>query len=137
MAALSEYPTTGKIVRGDPLTIPVNITVNGVPQDVSTWNWRAQIRTAFDGTLIDEFTMTTTVPAGGTVESTVLMNLTGDQTAKLSTGMVFDLEQLDDLGETVRTWWIVTKLNVQLDVSTDVPLTLVEAPRVDVMKARG
>lgn len=138
MAALSEYPTNGAIVRGDPLAIPVNITVDGAPIDTSAFDWRAQVRTGFDGALITEFTCSSTTPAGGTVPSTVLMELEPDQTDLLDTGMIFDLEQRDATTlETIRTWWICTKLNVQKDVSRDVVSAIRNTSHVDVMKARG
>lgn len=122
MAAISEYPPNTDLVRGDPVTIPVNITVDGVPQDVSAFQWRAQIRTAFDGTLVTEFDCTVVTPPGGTVPSTVELHLDADQAELLVTGQVFDLEQLDATGETIRTWWICRKINVTKDVSTDVVL---------------
>lgn len=120
MAAISEYPITGSpIIRGDPLVIPVNITVKGVPQDVSTWVWRAHIRRSYDSALIDEFTIDVITPDGGTVPSQVLLQLDTFQTTALKTGYVFDLEQMIDhtTPETWRTWWIVTKITVQKDVS--------------------
>jgi len=138
MAALSEYPQGGSaIVRGDPLTIPVDIKVDGVPIDVSGFDWRAQIRTAIDGALITEFTTSTTTPAGGTVESTVVLDLDPDQTELLNEGMVFDLEQRDGTTmETIRTWWIVTKMHVQKDVSTDA-LTTATGTTLRKVSARG
>lgn len=123
MAAMSEYPTTGELVRGDPVTIPVNMTVDGVPQDMSGFDWRAQVRSNFDGTLITEFATSVITPAGGTVPSTVLLELTDVEARKLEDGQVFDVEQRTGT-ETIRTWWICTKLNVQKDVSTDEVLTL-------------
>lgn len=120
MAAITEYPIEGSpIVRGDPLVIPVNITVRGEPQDVSEWTWRAHIRRSYDAALIDEFTIEVVTPEGGTVPSQVLLSLTADQTVGLKTGYVFDLEQLVDSAtpESWRTWWIVTKIHVQKDVS--------------------
>lgn len=123
MAAISEYPPNTELVRGDPVTIPVNITVDGVPQDVSTFDWRAQIRTAFDGTLVTEFECTVVTPSGGSVPSTVELHLTADKAELLVKGQVFDLEQLDSTtGETIRTWWICRGINVTKDVSTDVAL---------------
>lgn len=122
MAAITEYPIEGSpIIRGDPLTIPVNIKVKGVPQDVSGWVWRAQIRRSYDAALIDEFNIDVIVPEGGLVPSQVLLQLRPDQTTTLKTGYVFDLEQLVDAAtpETWRTWWIVTKITVQKDVSHD------------------
>lgn len=121
MAAISEYPISGSsIVRGDPLTIPVTIKVAGVAQDVSAWVWRAQIRRSYDSALITEFDIDVVTPAGGTVPCQVLLNLTPAQTTILKTGYVFDLEQLVNTStpsETWRTWWIVTKIVVQKDVS--------------------
>jgi hypothetical protein len=120
MAAITEYPIEGSpIIRGDPLTIPVNIKVKGVPQDVSSWVWRAHIRRSYDAALIDEFAIDVIVPEGGTVPSQVLLQLTPEQTTTLKTGYVFDLEQLVESAtpETWRTWWIVTKIYVQKDVS--------------------
>lgn len=120
MAAITDYPVAGSpIIRGDPLTIPVNIKVRGVPQDVSGWIWRAQIRTGYDAKLVDEFTIDVVTPVGGTVPSQVLLSLDTLQTARLKTGMVFDLEQLVDAGtpQTWRTWWIVEKIIVHKDVS--------------------
>ena len=121
MAAISEYPIDdgSPIIRGDPLTIPVNIKVAGVPQDVSSWIWRAQIRRSYDAALITEFTIDVGTPTGSTVPSQVLLSLDSAQTTILKTGYVFDLEQLVDLAtpETWRTWWIVTKIYVQKDVS--------------------
>jgi hypothetical protein len=121
MAAITEYPIEGSpIIRGDPLTIPVNIRINGVDQDVSTWVWRAQIRRSYDSALIDEFDIEVVTPEDGTVPSQVLLSLTPDQTTTLKTGYVFDLEQLINQAtpaETWRTWWIVTKITVQKDVS--------------------
>lgn len=123
MAALSEYPSRGSaLVRGDPIEIPVAISQDGVPQDASAFDWRAQIRTALDGPLVIEFTTTVITPAGGTTPSTVLLTLTGAESQLLGTGMVFDVEQLDKTtGETIRTWWICTRLNMQRDVSYDEP----------------
>lgn len=120
MAAITEYPLVGgPIIRGDPLVVPVNIKVNGVPQDVSAWSWRAQIRRSYDAVLIDEFSIEVITPEGGDVPSQVLLMLDTFQTAKLKTGYVFDLEQLIDAGtpQTWRTWWICTKITVQKDVS--------------------
>jgi hypothetical protein len=138
MAALSEYPQGGSaIVRGDPLTIPVDIKVDGVPIDVSGYDWRAQIRTAIDGSLVTEFATSTTTPAGGSVASTVVLDLTPDQTELLTEGMVFDLEQRDGSTlETIRTWWICTKMRVQKDVSNDA-LTTATATAVRKLSARG
>jgi hypothetical protein len=130
MAATSAYPSTGAIVRGDPLTIPVNISVDGVPIDVSGSDWRAQVRTTYDAALVVEFTCTVVTPAGGSVPSQVLMSLTGDETALLKNGMMFDLEELDSTtGDTIRTWWICTGIKLQQDVSRDDPGPIVrEAP---------
>lgn len=122
MAASSEYPIEGDpLVRGDPLAIPVDISINGVPQDVSGWNWRAHIRRSPDAALIMEFAISTTIPPGGTVPSRVVLSLTADQTRNLRSGMVFDLEQLTDdaTPTTLRTWWRVTKLHVVKDVTRD------------------
>lgn len=120
MAAITEYPLIGSpIIRGDPLCIPVNIKVKGEPQDVSDWIWRAHIRRSYDSALIDEFNIEVVTPDDGTVPSQVLLSLDTFQTAQLKTGYVFDLEQMVDNStpETWRTWWIVTKIQVQKDVS--------------------
>jgi hypothetical protein len=121
MAAISEYPIIGSpIIRGDPFTLPVNILVNGEPQDVSEWVWRAHIRRSYDSALIDEFAIDVVTPEGGVVPSQVLLQLTPEQTTTLKTGYVFDLEQLVNQAtpaETWRTWWIVKKITVQKDVS--------------------
>jgi hypothetical protein len=120
MAAITAYPIkSSAVVRGDPITIPVNIKVQGVPQDVSNWIWRAQIRRSYDGALIDEFNIDVDTPPDGTVPSRVLLSLDTFQTTKLKTGYDFDLEQMidDATPETWRTWWIVTKITVQKDVS--------------------
>ena len=123
MAAISEYPPNTDLVRGDPVTIPVNISVDGADQDVSAYDWRAQIRTAFDGTLVTEFECTVVTPPGGTVPSTVQLYLDADKAELLVKGQVFDLEQLDrTTGATIRTWWICRGLNVTKDVSTDAAL---------------
>lgn len=130
MAAISGYPNTGAVVRGDPLTIPVNISVDGVPLDVSGSDWRAQVRTTYDAALVVSFTCTVVTPAGGTVPSQVLMEMTGDETALLKAGMMFDLEELDKAtGDTIRTWWICTGLKVQQDVSRDDPGPIVRAQK--------
>ena len=130
MAAISAYPTNGAVVRGDPLTIPVNISVDGVPIDVSGSDWRAQVRTTYDAALVVEFTCTVVTPAGGSVPSQVLMEMTGDETALLKAGMMFDLEELDKTtGDTIKTWWICTGLKIQQDVSRDDPGPIIrEAP---------
>lgn len=121
MAAITEYPVEGgPIIRGDPLCIPVGILVQHEPVDISDWIWRAQIRQSYDGKLFDEFTIEVITPEGGTVPNQLLLSLDADQTTKLKTGLVFDLEQLVDAAtpqETWRTWWIVTKISVQKDVS--------------------
>jgi hypothetical protein len=120
VAASSTYPVNGApIVRGDPLTIPVDISVNGVPQDVTAWAWRAHIRRSADAALIMEFTIDVATPPGGAVPSRLLLSLTPDQTRLLKTGMVFDLEQITDHATptSIRTWWQVTKLTVSKDVS--------------------
>lgn len=119
MAASSTYPVSGApVVRGDPLAIPVDVTVNGIPMDVSAWNWRAHIRRSPDAPLVTEFTITVTTPPGGTVPSRLLLSLTPDQTRLLRSGMVFDLEQLTGTTpESVRTWWICSRLIVAKDVS--------------------
>lgn len=121
MAASSDYPVDGQpIVRGDPLTIPVDIKVNGVDQDITTWVWRAHIRRSADAALVDEFECTVTTPPDGTVPSRLLLTLSGPQTEKLRSGYVFDLEQLVPAAtpvETLRTWWIVKRLKVTKDVS--------------------
>jgi hypothetical protein len=120
MAAITDYPIVGgPIIRGDPLTIPVTIKVNGVEQDVSTWIWRAHIRRSYDAALIDEFTIEVVTPDGSDVPCQVLLSLDTFQTANLKTGYVFDLEQMVDNAtpETWRTWWICTGITVQKDVS--------------------
>ncbi len=120
MAAITEYPIEGgPIIRGDPLVVPVNIKVKGVPQDVSNWIWRAQIRRSYDSVLITEFAIDVITPEGGDVPSQVLLSLDTFQTTILKTGYVFDLEQMidDATPETWRTWWVVTKITVQKDVS--------------------
>lgn len=123
MAVTSEYPVNGQpIVRGDPLSIPVDIKINGVEQDITTWVWRAHIRRSADAALIDEFDFTVTTPPNGTVPCRLLLTLTAEQTEKLRTGYVFDLEQLLPAAtpaETLRTWWIVSKMRVVKDVSHD------------------
>lgn len=126
MAAVNEYPSrAAPLVRGDPVEIPVHIRKNGVGQDVSTYTWRAQIRAAFDGTLITEFTTTVMTWPGDTVpNSTVRLTLTDIQSRLLQTGYVFDVEQLDappPAGKTIRTWWICPRINVQRDVSYNGP----------------
>lgn len=123
MAVTSEYPVNGQpIVRGDPLTIPVDIKVNGIEQDITNWVWRAHIRRSADAALIDQFDFTVTTPPNGTVPCRLLLTLTAERTEHLRTGYVFDLEQLVPAAtpdETLRTWWIVTKLRVVKDVSHD------------------
>jgi hypothetical protein len=119
MAATSEYPQNGALVRGDPVSIPVTLTVDGSPFDASGFTWRAQIRDGFDGPLVVAFTTTVGTPAGGAVPNQITLSLTDDEARLLETGMVFDLEQLDGTGNTIRTWWICTRLVVQLDVSKD------------------
>lgn len=122
MAALSDYPKNGAVVRGDPLVIPVDISTDGVPQDASGSDWRAQVRPGFDSALVVAFACTVVTPAGGAVPSRVLMSMDGTDTAQLKTGMVFDLEELEKTtGATIRTWWICTNLKVQSDVSRDDP----------------
>jgi hypothetical protein len=119
-AISSEYPPTTALVRGDPVQIPVNISVDGVDLDVSGYDWRSQIRTGINGTLVTEFTTSVITPAGGTVPSTVLLELDATQAQLLKAGQSFDVEQRDQAtGETIRTWWIVNKLKVQDDVSND------------------
>lgn len=130
MAATSQYPINSALVRGDPVEIPVNLSVAGVPFDASPYSWRAQIRSGFDGTLITEFTCTVVTPSGGTTPSQILLTLTDDEARKLDNGMVFDLEQLDappPAGNTIKTWWIVTRLNVQPDVSYDAATILAKS----------
>jgi hypothetical protein len=120
MAAITEYPLVGgPIIRGDPLTIPVDIRVQGVPVDVSDWVWRAHVRRSYDSVLITEFAISVVAPEGSLVPSTVLLELDVSQTQILKTGYVFDLEQLvdDATPQTWRTWWIVKKITVQKDVS--------------------
>jgi hypothetical protein len=120
MARITEYPLTGNaIVRGDPLTIAVRIKIDGQPQDVSGWLWRAQIRRSYDAALLDQFTIDVDTPPDEVVPNRVLLSLDTFQTSKLKTGYMFDLEQLVDQAtpETWRTWWICTKLHVQKDVS--------------------
>lgn len=123
MAVSSEYPVNGQpIVRGDPLTVPVDIKVNGVPQDITDWVWRAHIRRSPDAAFVDEFDFTVTTPPDETVPCRLLLTLTGEQTEFLRTGMVFDLEQMNNAAtpsETLRTWWIVSKMRVVKDVSHD------------------
>lgn len=127
MAALSDYPKNGTVVRGDPLVIPVDISTNGVPQDASGSDWRAQVRTNFDAALVVEFACTVVTPAGGSVPSRVLMAMDGTDTELLKSGMVFDLEELDQTtGATIRTWWICTNLKIQPDVSRDDPGPVVQ-----------
>lgn len=123
MAVSSEYPINGQpIVRGDPLTIPVDIAINGLPQDITNWVWRAHIRRSADAALITQFDFTVTTPPNGTVPCRLLMTLTGEQTELLRAGNVFDLEQLDNSAtptETIRTWWICKRMNIVKDVSHD------------------
>lgn len=120
MAVSTEYPIEDTpIVRGDPLCIPVDFSIDGVPIDISEWVWRSQIRRSADGRLVTEFNIEVVTPEGGTVPNQLLLSLTPDQTRILRTGMVFDLEQLsnDSTPETLFTWWIVTKMKVVKDVS--------------------
>lgn len=120
MATITEYPISGSaLVRGDPLTIGVRIKIDGQAQDVTDWIWRAQIRRSYDAALLDEFTIDVDTPPDEVVPNRVLLSLDTFQTTKLRTGYKFDLEQLVDHAtpETLRTWWIVTKLHVQKDVS--------------------
>jgi hypothetical protein len=120
MAASSTYPINGApIVRGDPLTVPVNISVKGVPQDVSTMSWWAHVRSSADAALLMQFTIEPDTPPGGTFPSRLLLSLTPDQTRLLKTGMTFDLEQIQDAATptSIRTWWIATKITVVKDVS--------------------
>jgi hypothetical protein len=118
MAAISGYPMTGAVVRGDPLVIPVTLSVDGVPYDATSSTWRAQVRSTYDASLVVSFTCTA-------VSNQVTMEMTGDETALLKTGMMFDLEELDATGDTIKTWWICTGLKVQQDVSRDDPGPLV------------
>jgi hypothetical protein len=140
MAALSEYPTSSAaLVRGDPVEILVDIRQDGTPIDVSGSDWRAMIRTQMDGPLVVSFTTAVITPSGGAVPSTVRLTLTDDQSRDLNTGMVFDLEELDaTTGDTIRTWWICTRLNIQKDVSYDDPpvVPLSDAERVALSKVR-
>jgi hypothetical protein len=119
--ARSEYPVTrgSVIVRGDPLSIPVTIRDHGVEQDITDWSWRAHIRRSADASLVTEFTFDVMTPDDGAVPCVLVMNLTQDQTRLLRSGMVFDLEQLstDATPVTIRTWWIVSKLNLVKDIS--------------------
>jgi hypothetical protein len=120
MAAISDYPLVGgPIIRGDPFSLPVDIRVQGVPVDVSDWIWRAHVRRSYDSALVTEFSIDIIIPEGGTVPSTVLMELDVFQTQLLKTGYVFDLEQLIDNStpQTWRTWWIVERITVHKDVS--------------------
>jgi hypothetical protein len=136
MAVSSIYPIEGEpIVRGDPLMIPVDINVNGVPQDLTDWEWRAHIRRSPDAALLMQFTIEAVIPPEGTVPSRLLLTLTPEQTRLLKTGMVADLEQItsaisagpsdpDETADepvdgptTIRTWWRITRLIVDKDMS--------------------
>lgn len=111
---IPSYPVTGNIVRGEPLVIKIDISINGTAQDVSTWTWRAHIRRSADAALLFPFTISTTTPPSGSVPSRLLLTLTAEQTAQLKTGMGWDLEQLTP---TQRTHVICTKLIVTKDYS--------------------
>lgn len=111
---IPNYPVTGNIVRGEPLLIPVDIQINGVPQDVTTWEWRAHLRRSANAALLFPFAISVTTPPGGSVPNRVLLTLTSEQTAQLKSGMGWDLEQLTP---THRTWVVCTKITVTADYS--------------------
>jgi hypothetical protein len=126
MAVISTYPINGQpIVRGDPLTIQVDISrsVDGVktPIDITDWAWWAHVRRSADAALVTEFVIEAVTPPDGTFPSRLLLNLTPDQTRLLKSGMVFDLEQITDhtTPTSIRTWWSCSKLTVLKDVSHD------------------
>jgi hypothetical protein len=124
MTAISSFPFTDPIVRGDPLCVPVTFTrkeLDGTktPIDVSDWMFRAHVRRSYDSALITEFSIEVITPEGGTVPNQLLLSLDTFQTQLLKTGYVFDLEQIFDHAtpETLQTWWIVEKITVHKDVS--------------------
>lgn len=107
-ATLAQYPVAGDlIVRGDPLTIPVTIAST----DVSDWTWRAYIRSRPDAsTVVAEFA----IDVDPDDSSTVLLQLTSEETGRLRNGMGFDLVQLTPVQ---RTWLTVSSLRVQSSYS--------------------
>lgn len=125
VASVSEYPFKVALVQGDPVEINVDIRRNGVAIDASQYAWRAQVREFFHDDFVVAFHVQTITPPGGLTASTVRLTLTPEESRLLRRGQVFDLEQLDLVtGEVIGTWWVVTRLNVQPDVSYDEP----EAP---------
>lgn len=126
MAAVSTYPTDltdqkNKLVRGDPVGIVVSIPSGAA---VSTRFWRSQLRGSADGPVVEEFTIDTVdadpIEDADPVGGRLILRLTPTQSRKLKDGQTFDLEELDGAGEDalpIRTWWIVTKIAVNKDVT--------------------
>lgn len=118
-AVVSEFPTRkGRtLTRGDQLDIPVTIKIEGVPQDVSGWTWRAQVRTFVDSPeVVFEFDV---IDGDNPTEGEILLHAEPEDSALLASGMTFDLEQLTPVQ---RTLWIVTCLHVTKDISRDEPV---------------
>lgn len=125
---MNQYPVgdDDRLVRGDPWTIVVPVTVNGaVPDDLADWAWRAQVRSTPDAPVIATFACTTQtasdagvpdgeIPGVGPDDPVLVMHLTGNQTANVNDGDGFDLEVT---GPSPRTLWRAVQLRVERDYS--------------------
>lgn len=79
-------------------------------RDLSAWTWAAQIRRGGrDGTVLFSFSTSVSTDLSG-----VALSLTATQTALLKDGDCFDLAEVTP---TVRTWWIVSAIRMEKDVS--------------------
>lgn len=113
MAATHEYPVNGDpLVRGDPFAIHVHIDTT---DDISTWAWRAQVRSTADSALIFAFDV---VPDPDDALGFWLV-ADAERAALLREGIGFDLEQVTPI---TRTWWICPCLHVSKDYSRDEPV---------------
>lgn len=104
-AVLEQYPIGDRIVRGDPLTIPILF-----PEDVSAWTWQAQIRATPDSEVAATFTVT----PDPDLTSRILLSLSAAETRQLGDGYGWDLASVTPV---VRTWIICRALRVEKDYS--------------------
>lgn len=100
--------------RGDTVAEPVTILEAGVPADISTRTYRAQIRKSIGGAPFVAFTVDTTDGPNGEL----VLRLTDTQTETLSGRYFWDLEQI--AGGVVRTL-IAGEWFFDPDVTRDVP----------------
>lgn len=125
-AHVAEYPSAEAeaFVRGDPASFIVRISVQGVDEDITTWDWRCHIRAKFDSidpvSVCEDFAVVAPDDLPGvfedasTVPCVLLARFTGEQTALWKLGYVSDVEAL---APTKHTWIIIDRLRVDKDAT--------------------